>query len=64
LGEEAWQMLGHSGSLAYHAWPKWEEDKCIETEVVMAVQVQIKKWGEEHGVRQLKDGVWIGLTRR
>jgi len=42
LGEEAWQMLGHEQSLAYEPWPEYDEAKCVETDVVMAVQVNGK----------------------
>ncbi|EOD35437.1 leucyl-tRNA synthetase [Emiliania huxleyi CCMP1516] len=42
LGAEAWQMLGHEQSLAYEPWPEYDEAKCVETDVVMAVQVNGK----------------------
>jgi len=33
LGEEIWQMLGGEGSLAYAAWPEYDEALCVEDEV-------------------------------
>ena len=35
-------MLGHEQSLAYEPWPEYDEAKCVETDVVMAVQVNGK----------------------
>lgn len=42
LSEEVWQTLGHEGTLAYEAWPEWDEALCEETTVTMAVQVNGK----------------------
>merc|ERR1711871_1872908 len=42
LGEECWKVLGHSDSLASHAWVEWDEAKCVDATVTMAVQVNGK----------------------
>jgi leucyl-tRNA synthetase len=42
LGEECWSVLGHSDSLASHAWVEWDEAKCVDATVTMAVQVNGK----------------------
>lgn len=46
LGEEAWSMLGHEGSLAYAPWVVYDEELCIDTTVTMGVQVNGKARGE------------------
>lgn len=33
LAEDLWSTLGHSGTLAYEAWPEWDESIL---EVIMA----------------------------
>ena len=42
LGEECWSVLGHSDSLASHDWVEWDEAKCVDATVTMAVQVNGK----------------------
>jgi leucyl-tRNA synthetase len=42
LAEEVWERLGHSGSLAYEAWPEWDESLLVEESVKIPVQVQGK----------------------
>ncbi len=42
LGEELWQRLGHTESLAYAAWPTYDPARCIEDTVTVAVQVNGK----------------------
>jgi leucyl-tRNA synthetase len=42
LGEELWSILGHSESLAYHPWPKWDEELCREEETEIVFQVNGK----------------------
>jgi len=46
IGEEAWQLLGSEESLAYEAWPSYDEALCEEATVVMGVQVNGKVRGE------------------
>ena len=30
VGEEIWQLLGHGDTIAYEAWPSYDEEKCRE----------------------------------
>ncbi len=40
--EEIWQILGHDSTIAYESWPTYDEAKCVEDEVEIAVQVNGK----------------------
>ena len=42
IGEEIWQLLGHSGTIAFEAWPTYDESKTIDDTVEIAVQVNGK----------------------
>ena len=44
MSEELWEKLGHSHDeqLAYYPWPQYEEAKCVEAMVEIAVQVNGK----------------------
>jgi leucyl-tRNA synthetase len=42
LGEELWETLGHTQSLAYEPWPAFDETVLTVTEVEVLVQVQGK----------------------
>ena len=44
MTEELWEKLGHGHDeqLAYYPWPKYEEAKCVESTVEIAVQVNGK----------------------
>ena len=46
IGEELWSELGHEGTIAYEAWPTFEEDKTKEDTVEIAVQVNGKVRGK------------------
>ena len=39
LCEELWSILGHSGSLAYEPWPKYDEALILESTIEIPVQV-------------------------
>jgi leucyl-tRNA synthetase len=45
VGEEMWQLLGHEGTIAFEAWPTYDEEKCKDNEVTIAVQVNGKMRG-------------------
>ena len=45
MGEEIWQILGHDNTIAYEAWPTYDEAKCKDAEVTIAVQVNGKMRG-------------------
>ena len=40
--EEMWQQLGHTEQLAYYPWPTYDEAKCVEQTIEIAVQVNGK----------------------
>ena len=40
--EEIWQILGHEGTIAYESWPAYDEAKCVDDEIEIAVQVNGK----------------------
>ncbi|HIX13284.1 MAG TPA: leucine--tRNA ligase [Candidatus Anaerofilum faecale] len=42
ITEEVWERMGHSDQLAYHPWPSYDEAKCVESTVEIAVQVNGK----------------------
>ena len=42
MTEELWHQLGHTEQLAYHAWPTYDEAKCVEQTIEIAVQVNGK----------------------
>ena len=42
LTEELWQQQGFEGQMAYAAWPAYEDAKCVESTVEIAVQVNGK----------------------
>ena len=45
VGEEIWQILGHDNTIAFENWPAYSEEKCKETEINIAVQVNGKMRG-------------------
>jgi len=42
IAEELWQRLGHTESLAYESWPKYDKELIKEKQVELAVQVKGK----------------------
>ena len=42
MTEELWQQLGHDTQLAYTPWPQYDEAKCVEQTIEIAVQVNGK----------------------
>ena len=45
VGEELWQLLGHDNTIACEPWPTYDEEKCKDNEVTIAVQVNGKMRG-------------------
>lgn len=43
--EEIWEKLGHEGTIAYEAWPTYEEDMLVVSTIEIAVQVNGKVRG-------------------
>ncbi len=42
ITEELWQQTGFEGQIAHTTWPQYDETKCVESTVVIAVQVNGK----------------------
>ena len=42
IGEEMWSILGHNDTIAYEAWPTYDEAKTADDSVEVAVQVNGK----------------------
>ena len=42
MTEELWEILGGEGLLSLHAWPTYDEDKTVDDEVEIVVQVNGK----------------------
>lgn len=42
ITEEIWQILGHSNTIAYEPWPTYDENKLVEDEVEIVLQVMGK----------------------
>ncbi len=42
LGEELWEILGETGSVFESSWPIWTEEKTIDAQIDLAVQVSGK----------------------
>ena len=46
IGEEMWQILGHTHTIAYEPWPTYDEEKTKDQEFEMVVQVNGKVRGK------------------
>lgn len=42
VGEEMWQKLGHTDSIAYETWPTFDESKLVKNEVTIGVSINGK----------------------
>ena len=42
VGEEIWQIMGHDDTIAYEAWPKYDEAATVDNTVEIAVQINGK----------------------
>ncbi len=42
MTEELWEQLGYGGQLAHAAWPVYDESKCVESTIEIAVQLNGK----------------------
>ncbi len=38
ITEELWNILGHTGTIAYEKWPEYDEDKTIEDTITLPIQ--------------------------
>lgn len=46
LGEELWEKLGNTSTIAYESWPEYDEALCQDDSCTIVVQVNGKKRGE------------------
>ena len=46
IAEELWQALGHEKTLAYEAWPTYDEEVLVESTVEIPVQINGKLRGK------------------
>jgi leucyl-tRNA synthetase len=46
VAEELWELLGHSETLAYHAWPTYDPALLIDDEIEIPVQINGKLRGK------------------
>ena len=46
LGEELWEKLGNTDTIAYQPWPEYDETLCQDDSCTIVVQVNGKKRGE------------------
>lgn len=53
VGEELWEAMGHHESIAYEAWPSYDEAALVESTIEVAVQIN----GRVKGVVSLPVGV-------
>ena len=40
--EEIWEKLGHNDTIAFESWPTYDESKCVDDEIEIAVQINGK----------------------
>ncbi len=45
MAEEIWQRLGHTDTLAYAAWPSWDESLLVESTIELPIQINGKSRG-------------------
>ena len=45
ITEEIWERLGHDNTIAYEEWPKYDEEKTVEDNITIGVQVNGKLRG-------------------
>ncbi len=40
--EEIWEMFGHNETIAFESWPTYDESKCVDNEIEIAIQINGK----------------------
>ncbi len=64
LAEELWQKLGHSKSLAFEPYPKWDEAYLVDANITIVVQVNGKMRGEFQAPRDIQQTDAISLAKK
>lgn len=62
LGEECWNILGHTESLAYEPWVKFDEELCIDAMVTIGVQVNGKSRGEISIAKDAEEAIAVAAA--
>lgn len=57
VGEELWEMLGHSDTIAFASWPTYDPQKVVSLTVNMAVSVNGKLRATIEVEKDLEDGI-------
>lgn len=64
VGEEVWEKLGHSATIAFESWPEYDEAKTVENTVEIAVQINGKTRGRLRSARRIRrTRCWQGRRR-
>ena len=64
VAEEAWQLLGHKGKcIALETWPVFDENLCIDTTAVVAIQVNGKVRGKMEIEKTLSEADALSLAK-
>ena len=54
IAEELWEKLGYSGTIAYEAWPAYDEAKLVDDEVEIVIQINGKVKHKLTGTNQIR----------
>jgi leucyl-tRNA synthetase len=63
VGEELWQRLGHTSTIAYEPWPAYDESKLARDVIKIAVQVSGKVRGEIEVAPDASEAVIIAAAK-
>ncbi len=63
MGEELWHRYGHKDTLAYEAWPSYDESYCHDDLVTYVVQVNGKKRAELAMVKDISKDQALKIAR-
>jgi len=64
LAEELWQKLGHSSTIAFEPYPKWDEKYLLDAEITIVVQVNGKMRGEFLASRDINQEQAIAMAKK
>lgn len=64
LAEELWEKLGHSGTIAYEAWPVYDETKLVDDEVEIVVQLNGKVKAKLQVMPMQQKNSWNSLLKQ
>jgi len=64
IAEELWQKLGHTTSLSFEPYPKWDEKYLLDANITIVVQVNGKMRGEFQAPREVSQADALSLAKR